>query len=337
MTAAPTRAARLVPLEKARFVGAILVVTIHTSFLADAFSGGFLVPAGIARLAVPYFAIMTGYFTVARAAEQGVASLRRWTLAVLRIYGVLFVLYAPFFVLHLAESAREHPGSRLYVVAQFFRLILLKGFVLHLWYLPGIVYAAYLCVFAIRAARGVAVPLALAVLLYVGAAVLETWWWAFGGTGPRQIAHAQLIGELAFLVLLVPFVLMGCAIRRLGDRFSLRAAWWGLAVGSGALLAESTLVWNHGGAAGTLLSLLVVVPCGFRALLGASAAGGSAFPYGPVSNLVYYYHLFPLLVWETFVGRRLGDSVPVFAVVALATAAMAAVTLRWKWLAGLLT
>ena len=324
---------RVVLLERFRLVAAVLVVALHCNLLGDAFFGGFLLPDGLARLAVPYFATLTGYFTGERAVSEGPGVLKAWCRSVLKIYGILFLLYAPFFLWQLADFVKQ-PGASPLVIARFVvDRLFFNGSAYHLWYLPQIVYGLVIAVLLVRSFRQTLVPLAVSVAVYVAVCMGATWGWVWPsqpmGT-PQAISNG--LSDFRFLFYLLPFLLGGIAVRQSGERFTEGSAFLGLILGSVALVAETFVVHAHGGRPETMVSLLVVTLCGFRVLTSRAerAASPSKAPLGKLSNLVYYLHLFPILVLTAVTRAHPLGTLANFGIALLATAAMVAVVMRTR-------
>ena len=79
-------------LDRARLAAALLVVAIHTGPLASySAEGDFWLCRVLARLAVPFFFMLTGHF-LARRAWRGTGALWRRTAL---LYGAAVLLYLP--------------------------------------------------------------------------------------------------------------------------------------------------------------------------------------------------------------------------------------------------
>ncbi len=127
-------------LDVFRMAAAFLVVAIHTSPLAT-YSGtaDFLLTRVAARVAVPFFFMVTGYFTFSPEEEHPGQAVRRRIGKTLGLYAGCIVLYVP-----LGIYAGHYEGM---TVWEALRLLVFDGTFYHLWYLPamalglGIVYA----------------------------------------------------------------------------------------------------------------------------------------------------------------------------------------------------
>lgn len=130
-----------------RLLAAVLVVAIHTGPLASFSPAADLwLTRILARVAVPYFAMLSGYF-LARSHWQGTGRLWRHTLL---LYATSVLLYLPLNI---------YAGNPV-----TWRDLLLNGTFYHLWYLPALLMALPL---ARLLARGGRAGLAAAAVLYL--------------------------------------------------------------------------------------------------------------------------------------------------------------------------
>lgn len=149
-------------LDWARPVAAALVVAIHTgplsSFSADA---DFLLTSVLARLAVPFFLMVTGYFSLSPILnghdpdQQGLYRL-------LKSSAVLY-LAAAFIYLPVSIYAGHYENLS---ALDAFRLLAFDGTYYHLWYFPALMLGASLVCALARVLRPPAL-LAICALLYM--------------------------------------------------------------------------------------------------------------------------------------------------------------------------
>lgn len=134
-------------LDRFRLAAAVLVVAIHTGPLGD-FSplADLWLTRVLARVAVPYFVMVSGYF-LARNHWQGTARLWRHTLG---LYAASVLLYLP---LNL------YAGNPVDL-----RALVFNGTFYHLWYLPALLLALPIARLLARGERG---GLAAAGILYL--------------------------------------------------------------------------------------------------------------------------------------------------------------------------
>lgn len=146
-----------------RLPAALLVIAIHTgplaSFSADA---DFLLCRALARVAVPFFFTVTGFFLLPRLEQSGWHVLASFWKKGLRLYAAALALYLP--VLLYAGYFQQTA-----LPAVLLRDLVFDGPVYHLWYLPalllGMAIAAALVSLCPRAALPVGAALYLCGLL----------------------------------------------------------------------------------------------------------------------------------------------------------------------------
>ncbi len=131
--------------DRFRLVAAVLVIAIHTSPLWSVNETcNFLLTGVFARVAVPFFFAMTGYFTDFKSS----ARIGNLTVKTLAMYAAAIVIYLPF-------------GT----YSATLRMLLFEGAFYHLWYFPACVTGA-LIVFALKMLPTVP-AFAIAAALYV--------------------------------------------------------------------------------------------------------------------------------------------------------------------------
>ena len=114
-------------LDVCRLAAALLVITIHTAPLSDVNAeADFFLTRVLARVAVPYFFMLTGYFL-----EKG-----QWR-RVGRTLGKTALLYALSVLLYLPLNLYAEAFSP-FAPGQLLKELLVNGTFYHLWYLPAV-------------------------------------------------------------------------------------------------------------------------------------------------------------------------------------------------------
>lgn len=138
-------------LDRFRLIAAVLVVAIHTSPLATwTQAGDFWLTRVLARVAVPFFLMVTGYF-LGKKNWRGVGRTMVRTLA---LYAAAAALYLP---LNLYSGG--------FSPAEWVRRVAVDGTFYHLWYFPAVILGAAVAWGLSRLGMGPA--LAVAGLLYL--------------------------------------------------------------------------------------------------------------------------------------------------------------------------
>lgn len=117
-------------LDRFRVAAALLVVAIHTSPLSNSNADFFLTRA-LARVAVPYFLMLTGAFSL-----QSRSALIRFSKKNLALYALCIALYLPV-GLRAGHYAALTPVKAL-------RMLALDGTFYHLWYFPASLTGAWI-------------------------------------------------------------------------------------------------------------------------------------------------------------------------------------------------
>lgn len=191
--------------DRFRLVAAVLVITIHTSPLWSVNETcDFLLTRIFARVAVPFFFAMTGYFTDFKSA----ARIGKLAVKTLAMYAAAIVIYLPF-------------GT----YSATLRMLLFDGAFYHLWYFPACVTGA-LIVFALR--KLPAVPaFAIAGALYVIGAFGDSYYGLTTGLPPVRAMYDFFSGIFSYtrngLFFAPLFMLIGSALSKHelgGNRFA---------------------------------------------------------------------------------------------------------------------
>lgn len=133
-----------------KWMAAFLVVAIHTSPLESIWPyGDFLLTRIIARLAVPFFFMLTGYFTV----------------QVKKTEKKLLLLYLGVTCLYLPVQIYKYMGGETFTTGRILKDIFFDGTFYHLWYLPACMLGLALMTLFLKCGKENA--MAISLLLYV--------------------------------------------------------------------------------------------------------------------------------------------------------------------------
>lgn len=260
-------------LDRARLAAAVLVVCNHTSPLSSfTAAGDFFLTRVLARLAVPLFLMISGYFLE----RSGWRSARRLLKKTMVLYAAAAALYLP---LNL------YAGQ---VTPDFFRKLVTDGTLYHLWYFPALLLGVPIAKGLRR--LGLRAGLAAAGALYLIGLGGDSYY----GLAMRLPGAENLYGAVFQVftytrngLLYVPlFLLLGAA----GLRLSRRAAALGTLAGLALMTAEafrlrSLGVQRHDS---MYLALPLVMVCLFAWLLEEN--GGRRRELRQLSALVYLLH-----------------------------------------------
>lgn len=211
-----------------RLVAALLVVINHTSPLADvSATADFWVTRVLARVAVPFFLMTTGYFLFRGSREGMSRQLKKLCL----LYGACILLYLP---------VNLYAGSFGGLV-DFLKKLLIDGTFYHLWYFPatilGIMIARWLNQFGLR------IALPAAALLYLIGLGGDSYYGLVSKIPLLRSIYDSIFTLCGYtrngLFFAPLFLLMGAA----GCRWSRRTALAGLGLSLVAMSTEG--LWLH--------------------------------------------------------------------------------------------
>lgn len=224
-------------LDRFRLAAAALVVAIHTSPLASFDEGAdFFLTRVLARIAVPFFLMVTGQFVAGEVQTRGSRRALRYVRKTAVLYGIATLLYLP-----VGIYAGHYDGiSALDVL----RMLVFDGTFYHLWYFPACITGVLLICLAGRMlnSRQLFLP---AVVLYLCGLAGDSY---YGLT--EMVPVLEDIYEAGFRIFsytrngifMAPlFLLLGVqtAQSRLSDR---RILWAGLGVSFLAMTEEAFLL-----------------------------------------------------------------------------------------------
>lgn len=211
-----------------RIIAAILVIAIHTSPLWSVNAAANHFVTGVAaRIAVPFFFAMTGYFSDLRTA----AGLEKTAAKTAALYVIAITLYLPF-----------------NTYAADLKMLLFDGAFFHLWYFPACVFGAAIVYALTKLPKKAAFSAAAA--LYVIGLFGDSYYRFVSGIPPINAVYSVFFKVFSStrngLFFAPVFMLIGTALRehRLGEnRF---AASVGLTVSMLLLTLESFLLYRFG-------------------------------------------------------------------------------------------
>lgn len=141
-------------IDIAKFVSACLVICIHTGPLLDINTeANFVLVQIIARIAVPFFFIASGFFLYKKLDlnrewndHSNINVLKHYVVRNAKIYIIWTILYLPFtyMILHAGD------GITLTSIVRYIRDFFFTGSYYHLWFLPSLIVSAVLSYFLIK-------------------------------------------------------------------------------------------------------------------------------------------------------------------------------------------
>ena len=153
-----------------RLAAAFLILAIHTSPLSSyTETGDFILTRILARVAVPFYFMTSGFFLISRYAHQR-ERLKLFLKKIALLYGCAIVLYLPLNIYNeyfLME----------YLLPNIIKDIFFDGTLYHLWYLPAAIIGAGIAWFLVRKA-GFQRAFILTLLLYMAGMLGDSYYGA---------------------------------------------------------------------------------------------------------------------------------------------------------------
>lgn len=312
-------------IELFRIAAAFLVVAIHTSPLASySAAADFIFTRVIARVAVPFFFMATGYFVL------GGVSVRRSLKKLVIIYAAAAALYLPVNV----YAGHLQGWGLLELVRQVF----FEGTFYHLWYLPASILGLWLTDVLLRrlgAKRAGAAVIALYALGLLG----DSYWGLIKNVHVLSSVYNGIFALMGYtrngLFLAPIFFYLGARLRG-GKKRAMGYELMGLIAGFAVMLAEALFARSRGWQRHDSMYVFLPFVMYFLFALLMRARGKVRLPLGNFAMLVYILHP-AVIIAVRGAARVLGlcgllveNSLGHYIAVCLGSAAAGAVIL-WLW------
>ena len=313
-------------IEIFRVVAAFLVIAIHTSPLTTySQTADFIFTRVIARVAVPFFFMVTGFFVLSKGTD-----VRRFLKKTAIIYAASAALYLPINV----YAGHLQSWDMIDLVQQVF----FEGTFYHLWYLPAAILGAWLTWMLMRRLSSGAC-LAAAAVLYLLGLLGDSYWGLVENVPVISSVYNALFALMGYtrggLFFAPIFMWLGAQLRYAKPRgagFEIA----GLIVSFALMLAEALNARAQGWQRHDSMYVLLPAVMYFLFALLSRWKGTVKMPLGSFSLLVYILHPAVIIVvrgaarvlglWDIFVENSLGH----YIAVCLGSAAASAVIL-WVW------
>lgn len=309
-------------IEYFRLAAAFLVVAIHCSPLTTySETADFILTRAVARVAVPFFFMVTGFFVLGRPEK-----LRRFLKRTALLYLACILLYLPLNLYSGALSGLTPVGA--------LRELLFEGTFYHLWYFPAVLLGAAIASLLMRTRAGLGIAAALYVLGLLG----DSYWGLISGVPWLSDVYEVIFGLAGYtrngLFFAPLFLLLGARLR--GREASGKGEAAGLGAALALVLCEALLLRHLGWQRHD--SMYVFLPAVMYFLFSLLLAPRGEAPgwLSPFSMLVYVLHPWVIVLvrgaarqlglWGLLVENSLGHYL---AVCAGSAAAAAVLLLIW--------
>lgn len=259
---------RNVTLDYFKIFLSILVITIHMIplFSKDSIAG-WLISNGLARMAVPCFFILNGYFFVSKIENSKL--IKKYLIHLLTIYSVWTLIYAQFYF------------NKDYMTPFRYFEYIFSGFD-HLWYVTGLMLGILLLLLARRFIKNDKTILIIGIVLFVVGYLLE----------PTRISLIQFRNGI---YIGFPFITMGYyihknnLIEKIKDSYLIPT----IVIGFVALLVDSYFAQKASITRDFYLALLILCPALLIFIFKHSKykTGGVYLTYlGSMASAIYFVH-----------------------------------------------
>ncbi len=228
--------------DRMRLIAAVLIITIHTSPLADfTETGDFILTRVAARVAVPFFLMTTGYFT-----------LSRYHCDNSRLLGFLKktgIVYMAAVVLYLPLNLYGGYFDQTSLLPNILKDLVFDGTLYHLWYLPASMLGmliAWRLVHKLDYQKG----LAVAAVLYLIGLFGDSYYGIAEKLPVIKRSYDMMFEVFDYTrngIFFAPvFLMLGGCIADKKRRFTLAQSIIGFAVNFALMLAEAMLLHKNG-------------------------------------------------------------------------------------------
>lgn len=228
-----------------KMIAAFLVVAIHTSPLASfSAEADFFLTRELARLAVPFFFMVTGHFVLSgylSGQEKDFSTVRRYLRKTFVLYGIAIALYVP-----IGIYAGHYEELTPFRVLQ---MLLFDGTFYHLWYFPALIIGILLVSFIGRFCSPLICTVISGVLYLIGL-FGDSYWGLIADVPGLSAAYGagfQLFSYTRNGLFLAPlFLVMGAQLRRSAEKTKVMPNAVGFGISFVMMAAEGFVLRYYG-------------------------------------------------------------------------------------------
>lgn len=279
-------------IDRFRLVAALLIVAIHTSPLATySETGDFVLTRIIARIAVPFFFMTSGFFLISRY-RYGNGRLVGFVKRTAIIYAAAIVFYLPVNI----YTGYFYQDDMLPSIVQD---IVFDGTMYHLWYLPASILGAFI-VWRLTARLGFGKSLCITAVLYAVGLFGDSYYGLSAGAPVIRQSYDMMFELFDYTrngIFFAPiFMLLGGIIAEKKERMPLKRACVGFSVSLVIMLSEGLML--HAIGVQRHDSMYVFLPVCMYFLFSAilHVQGRKVSGLRTVSLLVYIVHPMMIIV-----------------------------------------
>lgn len=248
-------------LDYCKIVAALLVVMIHTSPLSSINSNAdFILTRIIARVAVPFFFMVTGYFVLPQYLFQqskDFQSLHRFMKKTSLLYIVAILIYLPINI-----YAGQFTGIR---VLDLLRMLIFDGTFYYLWYLPASLLGVYV-ICRIGSKLSLKAWMCISIILYMIGLFGDSYYGVIAENEILRMVYNVMFSIFSYtrngLFYAPIFLVMGVGMQQIRKPGKKNLILAGLIVSTGLMIAEG-MTLHHFGLQRHDSMYLALLPCMF--------------------------------------------------------------------------
>jgi len=319
-----------------RLIAAFLIVGIHTYPLASvSVELNFVFVHVLARIAVPFFLMATGYFLLPKAFDNDNHDMK----PLLRFVTKMALLYVGATLLYLPISIYARQYSNVNIFTTFIRNILFDGTFYHLWYLPAAIIGTLL-VYTLCRRFSLRIVFFIALVLYIVGLLGDNYWGITSDISVMRAAYNagfQLFSFTRNGVFYAPiFLAMGAVIAKGKYQLQQKTNIIGFTISMVLMLTEGVLLYQFGSPRHSSM-YIALLPCMFFLFqLICNRNGKRSFFMRDASMWIYILH--PLFIIGVRGVARItnltnilvGNSIVFYLAVCGLSFAAAAVITMWR-------
>lgn len=259
----------------------ILVITIHVQPLFQPDSSiGFLISNGLARIAVPCFFIINGYYGFNK-----LSSFESTTKYITRIISIYFTWVIIYILVDIIRLGKDFDAQKLLIIIPF-------GYG-HLWYLVSLFTGFFMLFIFNKIIKNKNILFTVCILLFLIGCCLQTFWGVKTFENLYKTRNALFMG--------VPFIFLGSYIKSVEDKIRnikntplLVLIILNLCL----LIGESYYCFIHDSGKDLYFSLIVLCPLIIVYVLNHSKYTINKGYVGLIASGIYYVHIISMYIIE---------------------------------------
>ncbi|AEY66220.1 serine racemase VanT catalytic subunit [Clostridium sp. BNL1100] len=327
-------------IDKFRIAAAIMIIAIHTSPLVSvSHEADFVLTRILARVAVPFFFMCTGYFLIPRCIESP-ENRKRISLKFLAktgfLYGAAILIYLPVNI--YSEYFKEKP-----IIPTLVKDLIFDGTIYHLWYIPASIIG-FMIVYTVSTRISLKMVFTFSFILYLIGLFGDSYYGISEKFDVANSFYGVLFSYFDYtrngLFFAPVFIVLGAIIAESKREYSITKNIVGFALSFTALIAEALILKHYSLQRHDSMYIMLVPTMIFLFRILLRIKGESQKTLRDISMLVYILHPLCIIFVRGFAkvlnleAYLIGNSLIHFIVVTVVTIAVSvAIVYIWKRLA----